>query len=90
MANNITGNPWSLDTAGVIATFPVYVKSLVWQGFTANGTDTLTILDNAGRTIINSNTNTTGDVMDFGDFRWVEGFHITLIGSGIVTVVVHK
>lgn len=88
MANDISGNPWSLDTAGVVATFPVYCKNIVWQGGTAG--DTLAIVDNQGREIINTIYNSTDDVMDFGAFQWVQGFNIVTIDSGVVTVVVHK
>ena len=90
MANDITGNPWSIDTAGFAYTNPVFIKNLVWQNFTANGTDRLTIIDNAGRIIVNSLSNTTKDVMNFGEFKWVSGFHVSVIGSGVVTVVVQK
>lgn len=93
MANDISGNPWSLDTMGTIATFPVYIKNISWQpennqAFT--GAENLVILDNQGRVIINTSSNTTNDVMDFGALQWVQGFRVIQIDLGVVIVTVHK
>jgi len=46
MANDTTGNPWVLDTAAVIKTTPVKVKSMEWRPVTAVGDD-LAVQDNA-------------------------------------------
>ena len=53
MANNLTGNPWIIDTADTITTGPVYVVSAEWQEPTA--ADDLTIVDNSGNTIYDDN-----------------------------------
>lgn len=87
MANSITGNPWTIDTAGVITTSAVFIKNLLWTNATDG--DTLVILDNAGRDIIRAKYLAAGD-NNFGEFRWVQGFNVTTIGSGEVTVVIHK
>ena len=49
MANDITGNPWVLDTgsATAIRTSPIKVKSMEWRPETAVGDD-LAVTDNAG------------------------------------------
>ena len=49
MANVTTGNPWVLDTAGVITTNPLYVKRFLWTP-TTDGDDIL-VHDNAGNVL---------------------------------------
>lgn len=88
MANDITGNPWSLDTSGVINRSPVHVKNLVWANGAADG-DALLIQDNVGRDILRAKYQSTGN-NNFGVFSWVEGFNLVTIGSGKIFVVVHK
>ena len=46
MANDTTGNPWVLDTAGVITTNPFVVKRMVWTPTTAG--DDILVNDNSG------------------------------------------
>lgn len=90
MANVITGNPWSLTTAGVISNYPVRIADMIWQDFTPNGTDTIHIVDNAGRTICLAHTDTTGDPIDLGKIGWVVGFNILEIDSGVLIVAINK
>lgn len=85
MANSITGNPWALDTAGTISTAAVHIKNIVWL----NGAGTLVITDNAGRDIIRDAWASTQD-HNYGEFKWVQGFHLITIGGGEVFVVIHK
>ena len=49
MANDITSNPWVLDTAGVVTTAPFRCKEIVWTP-TTDGDDLL-LADNGGKTI---------------------------------------
>jgi len=49
MANVTTGNPWTLDTAGSITTYPTKVKRMVWTP-TTDGDDLL-VVDNSGATL---------------------------------------
>jgi len=49
MANDTTGTPWTLDTAGVITTNSVYVKRIIWTP-TTDGDDIL-IQDNGGHNV---------------------------------------
>jgi hypothetical protein len=88
MANNITGNPWYLDTVGVIWHGNVYVKNIIWNKPTA-GT-ALIILDDAGRTILNTVANTNDPMFDFGQFSWVNGFNLATLASGTLSVVIQK
>jgi hypothetical protein len=85
MANIVSGNPWTLTTAGVIANWKVKIKNLLWtNGATGN---ILIIQDNDGRDIIRD---TWADNIDhnYGEFSYVAGFHLVQIDGGEVTVVV--
>jgi hypothetical protein len=44
MANSTSGNPWKIDTAGVISTKPVYVHHMSWTP-EADGDD-ISVIDN--------------------------------------------
>lgn len=85
MANSLTGNPWKIDTAGVISTAGVHAKNIMWLG----GTGSLVIVDNAGRDIVRDTWSATQD-HNYGEFKWVQGMNVTTIGGGEVIVVVHK
>jgi len=85
MANNITGNPWTIDTPGVISTAGVHIKNILWL----NGAGTLVIVDNAGRDIVRDAWAATQD-HNYGEFKWVQGMNVTTIGGGEVVVVIHK
>lgn len=87
MANSITGNPWKLDTVGVITTAMVHVKNLVWSAATDGAT--LVLVDNAGRDVVRATYSVNG-TNNFGEFKWVSGLNLTTISSGELLVVVHK
>jgi hypothetical protein len=88
MANDISGNPWSLDTVGNIARSPVHIKNLVWANGVTDG-DALLIQDNVGRDILRAKWVAAGN-NNFGVFSWVEGFNLVTLGSGKIFVVIHK
>lgn len=85
MANVITGNPWKLDSTGVISTAQTFIRNIMWL----SGTGSLVIVDNAGRDIIRDTW--TGETEhNYGPFQWVSGMNVTTIGGGEVIVVIHK
>lgn len=88
MPNNITGNPWFIDTVGFQYKDLVYIKNLLWNEPTAGAT--LVILDNQGRTIINTTANAADPAIVLGEFRWVQGFNLVTMSSGNLSVVIHK
>lgn len=88
MANNITGNPWFIDTTGIIWHGNVYVKTIVWNRPTAG--DALKIVDDAGRTILDTVANTNDPMFDFGTMSWVGGFNVVTLASGVLTVFINK
>lgn len=87
MANVITGNPWKLDTPGVIANWMVHIKNLVW----VNATDgaTVVLVDNAGRDVLRATFTAAGD-NNFGEFKWVEGLNLTTLTAGELLLIIHK
>lgn len=88
MANNESANPWYLDTVGFKWTGRVYIKELIWNKPTA-GT-ALIILDENGNTIINTVANTNDPMFAFGTLGWVNGFNVTTLASGTLSVFINK
>lgn len=94
MANYLKENPYYIDTAVNIQP-PNYgkqfIKEVRWEGFAAGST--LVISTGTGGTIINETTG-AGDVdlgvMRFGPFGWVNGFNVTTISAGNITVTITK
>ena len=87
MANDITGNPWKLDTPGLIANWQVHIKNLVWVNATTG--ETVLLQDMAGRDVLRAIFNDAGD-NNFGEFKWVEGLNLVTIGGGELLLVIHK
>lgn len=88
MANNISANPWYLDTVGVIWHGKVYIKELIWYKPTAG--DALIILDDNGNTIVNTIANASDPMFSFGTLSWVNGFNLTMLASGTLGVFITK
>ena len=88
MANNITANPWYIDTVGIVWHGKVYIKELIWNKPTAG--DALIIIDDNGNTIINTVANAADPMFAFGTLSWVNGFHVTTMASGTLSVFITK
>ena len=90
MANDTTGNPWALDTAGVIQTRPVTIKSMTWNSPTTD-THTCIVQDNAGHKIWTETALAGGTGINY---EWNKqditfaGFDLNTIDSGILYVYV--
>jgi hypothetical protein len=85
MANDITANPWKLDSTGVVSNWQTYIRNIIWL----NGAGTLVIVNQLGQDIIRDAW-TAETEHNYGFFQWVNGMTITTIGGGEVFVVVHK
>ena len=91
MANDITGNPWKLDTAAVIRTPPVKVKAMEWTP-TTDGDDLL-VSDNSGSEIWSLKA-IAGDASEQIPYFWplngeglsCNGFTVTTIDNGTLRV----
>lgn len=88
MANNLTANPWYLDTVSTIWTGNMYIKELIWNKPTA-GT-MLVITDIHGNTIINTVANAQDPMFSFGTLGWVSGFVVVTLASGTLSVFINK
>ena len=90
MANDISANPWYLDTVMASPYFQgVRIGNIIWNDAVTIG-DQLIIKDRNGKVIVSAKCNQPNYPMAFGGFGWVEGLQLTTIGSGNVTVVISK
>lgn len=91
MANDLSANPWKIDTpgAGVIYAFPIKIVNIVWANYTTTG-DALVIQDENGKDIVNAlittSLSTTG--MSFGPIGWVRGLKVITMTHGEVTIAI--
>jgi len=90
MANNITANPWFIDTPGTTLIWygKVYIKDILWNQPAAGAA--LIILDQNGNTIINTLANTADPMFSFGTLSWVNGLAVTVLGSGTLSIFITK
>ena len=87
MANDLTQNPWKIDTAGagIISAMNLYVKSLRWVGATTAG-HTVTVKDSAGKvkyTSMASGANYVENALIENNVRW-NGLIVDVLASGII------
>lgn len=92
MANDLSANPWRLDTSvtpGPLYNAPVKIDNIVWAD--AAPSQTLTINDVNGKEIITASTPAgfTGGTWNFGKIGWVRGIGtVTVPSGGVVSVTV--
>ena len=88
MANDITGNPWILDTAESVTTNPFRCKYIEWTP-EADGDDLL-LVDNAGNTIWTRKAIAGDANQGISEDKRIDGtlngLSITTIDSGTVYV----
>lgn len=84
MANDLTKNPWVIDTAGLLTLDLQNVKSLRWVSKTAAGGDQVILKDALGTRIIWESVATGANFKDETFFEEVlrDGMNLTTIGSG--------
>lgn len=91
MGNLATGNPWILDTAGVITTNPVTILKMEWKPNAA--ADSLEVRDNASQAVIWAKVALTGTPA--GDEVWdspegglrLHGFDLESVGTSCTLYV---
>lgn len=85
MANNLSRNPWSLDTASASLFFTgdVFITEIVWTGIGSAG-DTVSLLDSGGNEVFVRTAPSTEDVhTNLGTpFIAHGGLKLTVIDSG--------
>ena len=89
MANNISANPWYLDTASTNLVWPgrIYIKEMIWNDPTAAAQ--LVVKDQNGNVIINKVAATT-DPFPTGTLGWVNGLVVTTMSAGTLSVFINK
>lgn len=85
MANDISANPWRIDTAPFSYAFPVKITNLNIND--ATGTDHVIIKDINGKTIVDFTANTSEDEYRVGGLGWVRGIVVSSGGLGTSAVV---
>ena len=87
MANNISGNPWTIDTAPFSYPWMVKVDNIMWGNAAAS--ETLEILDSVGRDVADIATpaDWAGGVWTTGKLGWVKGVVINTLPAGAVVKI---
>lgn len=85
MANDISANPWYLDTTGVIYPSKVKIKRVVWSEQVAAG-DTLLLSDSNGKKVIASKAYAANFTQEFAYDGWFDGLTLTTLTSGVLLV----
>ena len=87
MANDLTANPWYIDTTGFIWQGRVYINDLIWSNATPG--DALVITDINGNFIVNTVANAGTETFYFGKMGWVTGLVVVTL-TGNLSVFINK
>jgi hypothetical protein len=85
MANDITSNPWQINTVPFSYPYRVYIANLNITN--AAATDTVLIKDNNGKTILSWTADASQTSYRPGKIGWVNGVVITTGGLGTTAVI---
>ena len=86
MANNISGNPWNLDTPGVLFKQRFKFDGGTWNAATANAT--MELVDNTGRVVFNAVFPTDLTPVQIPKMGWVNGLTLLTLSSGNISIFV--
>lgn len=96
MANDISARTWFIDTASASAIWQpqVFLKFIEVVGGAvagAQGASMATITDRNGKPIIKPQFQTVlaGEIQTYNIENWFEGFIVSALGAGPVTLLVH-
>lgn len=91
MGNNITQNPWVLDSAGVVTTKHTPVKRMVWHEPTT-ASHVLLLVNQKGIEIWSKTAIAGGAGMDYelADVGFIDGLTITTLQSGTLKVYIGR
>jgi hypothetical protein len=81
MANDLTMNPWKLDTTGALSSENVRIERARWVGGTTAG-HTCEVRDGAGKTIVAFVATGANYSEDVPVWREVTGVTLQTLGSG--------
>jgi hypothetical protein len=88
LANDISANPWKIDTASATAVynFPMKIDNVIWANAAVGAT--LLVQDVNGKDIIRA-TETSGIAdQHFGKIGWVRGLVVPTLSSGELTIAI--
>lgn len=90
MANNFSTNPWTIDSVMASAyKAGVYLGNIIWDEQAAAG-DQVVIVDQNGKLILDTKASAQNVFQNLGKIGWVNGFQVTTLGSGKLTVAISK
>jgi len=88
MANESAGQPWVLDSTGLVTASNVYIKTIYWTP--GSNSDDLIIHDNSGRVIldVDASSGIAADPLPYGFsiHSYVQGFVVNTIDGGTIYV----
>ena len=92
MANDLSANPWKIDTAGagVLYAFPVRIGTITWANYTP-GTASAVVQDSNGKDIFNAaipSGQTQMQPVIMSNVGWVRGLKVTTLTNGELTISV--
>ena len=87
MPNDLTANPWFVDTPATIWPGRVYIKDLIWNKPTVGAT--LIVTDINGNTVLNTVANTDA-MFYFGNMGWITGLVVVTMSSGALSIFINK
>lgn len=86
MANNITGNPWYIDSVGTLLRQRFKFDGGIWNNAAAGAH--LILMDNIGRTVLSATFPTDLVPVEIPKMGWVNGLVCATIDGGNVTIYV--
>jgi len=91
MPNNFTSSPHTIDSVMATAYPPgvgyVWIEDISWTEM-VNAGDQLVIKDRNGNLILDTKATGANQFERFGKLNRVNGYQITVLGSGKVTIVI--
>ena len=88
MANDISANPWKIDTASASTIYagPVKIDNVIWANQAVAAT--LLVQDVNGKDIIRATATSGITDQHFGKIGWVRGLVVPTLSSGELTIAI--
>jgi hypothetical protein len=90
MANQFGTNPMTITaTMAAPYTANLYIGNIIWSDTAAAGNE-LTIIDRNGNLIVDVIADGIDETVVIQRLSWVQGFQVTVLTAGSVSIVVNK
>lgn len=88
MANDLSANPWVIDTASAAILWPSYIRlhQIAWTEQAAPG-DRVLITDRNGKVVADVRAELANKTVTFAD-GWINGLKITVLDSGKIYIYI--